>query len=111
MKELSVENQIYLCKYHDIDDNIGATMHLSNKEIDETLKKLKDNGLYEQYRKMDDETWEKRLKEEKHKSKEIKILDKYNFETSKTNCIILGQVLKECMKYDASKRIKYSSSL
>ena len=38
MKELSVENQIYLCKYHDVDKSLYTTIGLKDDEIKETLK-------------------------------------------------------------------------
>jgi len=36
MKELSLEKQIYLCKYHDVDINLKATMELTNLEVKNT---------------------------------------------------------------------------
>ena len=45
MKELSVENQIYLCKYWDIDKSLYTTIGLKEDEVKETLERLKGNGL------------------------------------------------------------------
>lgn len=50
MKKLSVENQIYLCKYWDVDKSLYTTIGLKEDEVKETLERLKGNGLYEQYR-------------------------------------------------------------
>ena len=38
MKELSVEEQIYLCKYHEIDDNICYSTGLKKSDIEELIK-------------------------------------------------------------------------
>lgn len=43
MKELSVEKQIYLCKYHDIDNYITISMNMTQKQINELIKKYKQN--------------------------------------------------------------------
>ena len=45
MKELSVENQIYLCKYWDIDKSLYTTIGLKEDEVKETLERLKENGF------------------------------------------------------------------
>ena len=88
MKELSVENQIYLCKYHDVDKSLYTTIGLKDDEIKETLKKLKENGLYEQYRNLDEYEYEKIIKKEKKKNKYEKILDKYNLIKLKKHIIL-----------------------
>ena len=75
MKELSIENQIYLCKYWDVDKSLYTTIGLKDDEIKETLERLKGNGLYEQYRNLDEYEYEKIIKKEKKKSKNEKILD------------------------------------
>lgn len=93
MKELSVENQIYLCKYHDVDKSLYTTIKLKDDEIKETLKKLKENGLYEQYRNLDEYEYEKIIKKEKRKSKYEKILDKYKFDKTKKAYSSLKEVL------------------
>ena len=67
MKELSVENQIYLCKYHDVDKSLYTTIGVKDVEIKETLKKLKENGLNEQYRNLDEYEYEKIIKKRKRK--------------------------------------------
>lgn len=69
MKELSVEDQIYLCKYHDVDKKICYTTGLKMNEIEEVIKKLKDEGLYEKYRNMSDEEYEEIIKDKTKKSK------------------------------------------
>lgn len=93
MKELSVENQIYLCKYHDVDKSLYTTIKLKDDEIKETLKKLKENGLYEQYRNLDEYEYENIIKKEKRKSKYEKILDKYKFDKTKKAYSSLKEVL------------------
>ena len=93
MKELSVENQIYLCKYHDVDKSLYTTIGLKDDEIKETLKKLKENGLYEQYRNLDEYEYENIIKKEKRKSKYEKILDKYKFDKTKKAYSSLKEVL------------------
>lgn len=93
MKELSVENQIYLCKYHDVDKSLYTTIGLKDIEIKETLKKLKENGLYEQYRNLDEYEYENIIKKEKRKSKYEKILDKYKFDKTKKAYSSLKEVL------------------
>ena len=83
MKELSVEEQIYLCKYHDVDKHLNFTIKLNQEEVKETIKKLKENGLYDQYRKLSEDEYENIIKKGKRKSKYKKILDKYNFDNTK----------------------------
>ena len=69
MKELSIEDQIYLCKYHDIDESICYSTGLKKSEIEKSINNLKDIGLYEKYRKMSEEEYEKVIEDEKKKSK------------------------------------------
>lgn len=83
MKKLSIENQIYLCKYWDVDKSLYTTIGLKEDEVKETLERLKGNGLYEQYRNLDEYEYEKIIKKEKKKSKNEKILDKYKFDKNK----------------------------
>ena len=93
MKELSVEEQIYLCKYHDIDESLSTTIGVSGEQAKEIINKLKQNGLYEQYRNLDDEEYERIIKKEKRKSKYEKILDKYKFDKTKKAYSSLKEVL------------------
>ena len=65
MKELSVEEQIYLCKYHDVDKDLKFTTGLNENEVKETIYKLKQNGLYDQYRKLSEDEYENIIKKEK----------------------------------------------
>lgn len=60
MKSLSLEKQIYLCKYSEI-DNIG----LSTSEVKAVLNKLKEQGLYEKYKNMSEEEYERIIRKEK----------------------------------------------
>ena len=73
VKELSVADQIYLCKYHEIDNclHLGITA----RERDKILSTLKENGLYKQYRMLKDEEYENIIKKEKKKSKTEKTQD------------------------------------
>lgn len=103
VKELSVEDQIYLCKYHDVDSSLFTTIHLNDKEIKETLDRLKQNGLYEQYRNLSDEDYEHIIKREKNKSQYEKILDKYKFDKTNKAYNHLKQVLETCDKYKTAE--------
>lgn len=85
MKELNVEEQIYLCKYHDVDNSLQTTLGISDKKANELIEKYKSNGLYKQYRNLSDEEYEKIIKNEKTKSKfpktkpKIEISEKVDF--------------------------------
>lgn len=105
MKELSVEDQIYLCKYHDVDDSLGTTIGVSGQQAKEIINKLKQNGLYEQYRKLSEEEYEQIIKIENKKDKYTKILDKYKFDINKKGYDNLKQVLKECSFYIDAKEL------
>lgn len=35
MKELKLEDQIYLCKYHDVDKHLYTTLKLKPEEVEE----------------------------------------------------------------------------
>lgn len=72
MKELSVEDQIYLCKYHDVDTRLKTTTKLNPKEVEEVIAELKEKGVYKQYRKMSDEEYEKIIEDEKKKKSKYK---------------------------------------
>lgn len=72
MNKVSIENQIYLCKYHDVDENICCSTGLKKSEIDVIITKLKENGMYEVYRKMSDEEYEKIIEDEKKKKSKYK---------------------------------------
>ena len=107
MKELSVEKQIYLCKYWDIDKSLYTTIGLKEDEVKETLERLKGNGLYEQYRNLDDEEYERIIKKEKAKSKDkiCSILEKYKFDKNKKGYENLKDVMRECLKYNDSTEL------
>ena len=109
MKELSVEDQIYLCKYHDIDTDLYTTLGLRDYEVEPILEKLKANGLYEQYRKMDEFEYEKVIKREKKKSKAEKILDKYNFDKSKIYYERLKKTLIKCENIKNAEELNLNS--
>ena len=99
MKELSIENQIYLCKYHDIitDYDLRATMSISRKQADELIEKYKANGLYEQYKNLEEDQYEAIIKKrmEPPKSNTDKMLEKYEFDTNKSGY----KCLKELIEY------------
>lgn len=63
-KELSLEKKIYLCKYHKLD-----TYGLSKKEVNEILIELMKKGLYEKYKNMPEEEYERVIKNEKRQMK------------------------------------------
>ena len=107
MKELSIEKQIYLCKYHDIDKYICISMNMPIEQINELIEKYKQNGLYEQYRNISDEAAEKLINKEKltkkyqtqdKYKKEKKILDTYNFDKEKVGYKHFLELLKEVGK-------------
>lgn len=105
MKELSVEEQIYLCKYHDVDTALAKTMHINSEEIEKLIQKYKENGLYEQYRNLSDEEYEEIINKEKQikkynknnkmYSKEAQILNKYNFDKNKETYKYFLRMLSE----------------
>ena len=57
MKEF---DKIYIAKYIDIDSitNIAYSLGKTNKDIENVITELKDNGLYQVYKEMSDEEWE-----------------------------------------------------
>lgn len=83
MKELSIDDQIYLCKYHDIDNGLPYNLQIKEDEIAKLIDKYKSNGLYEQYRNLSEEDYEAIINKRKEppKSKIEKILNKYQFDT------------------------------
>lgn len=89
MKELSVEEQIYLCKYHDIDTSLDVSLGINKNEAEQILNKLKNNGMYEQYRNLSEEEYENIIHIENRKDKFDKILDKYNFENDSNKYYII----------------------
>lgn len=105
MKELSVEEQIYLCKYHDIDTALDKTIHINSGEAEKLLQKYKENGLYEQYRNLSDEEYEEIINKEKQikkynknnkmYNKEAQILNKYNFDKNKETYKYFLRMLSE----------------
>lgn len=109
MKELSVENQIYLCKYHDIDNSLNVTLGISEDEASRILEKLKNNGLYEQYRKMDEFEYEKIVNKEKNKDKAQRILDRYKFDKSKTSFERIRETLKKCENYKNKEELNLNA--
>ncbi len=103
MKELSVEKQIYLCKYHDIDTSLNLSLGINQQEAKEILEKLKQNGMYEKYRNLDEDEYEKIIKREKmNKQSDVKIgiaekiLSKYKFDKSSLTYNDIKNVIKEC---------------
>ncbi len=93
MRDLNIEEQIYLCKYHDVDKYLSTTMKISKAEVKEIISKLKANGLYKQYRNLDEQEYENIIKENRHKSKYEKILDKFNFDKTKKSYNSIRRVL------------------
>lgn len=69
MKELSLDEQIYLCKYHDIDNKLLDVLGLTDKETEELINYYKKRGLYEQYRKLSEEEYSHVVKNEYIKAK------------------------------------------
>lgn len=62
MKELKLEDQIYLCKYHDVDKHLYTTLKLKPEEVEEQLNYFKKRGLYVQYRNLSNDEYQKLIK-------------------------------------------------
>ena len=73
-KELTLEEQIYLCKYHDIDTALPTSLKLSAKEINNVLVQLKKDGLYEQFRNLKEKEYETIIKLEKKINKKNPVI-------------------------------------
>ncbi len=99
MKELNLEEQIYLCKYHDVDTSLNVTLGLNEAEAKEYIDKFKKNGLYKQYRNLKDEEYEKLIKRAKKQTKTERILYKYNFNRSKKEYEYFKELLEISSKY------------
>ena len=56
---ISIEKQIYLCKYHEIDNKFKYSIGITNAEAYKILEELKRKGLYEKYRNLTEEEYEK----------------------------------------------------
>lgn len=89
-KNLSLEKQIYLCKYHNID-----TLGLSKCEVKGILDDLKANGLYEKYKNMSEEEYEKKIKGEKRMEKLNK---NESIQSQENNLLSLNSFLFEQLK-------------
>lgn len=112
MKDLSVEDQIYLCKYHDVDKALHTTLGLRDYEVEPMLNKLKQNGLYEQYRKMPDEEYEKIIKKKPKKQKVSKaddIVEKYCFDRRKTYFGRVNRILQKCEKIKEEENLNLNA--
>ena len=75
MNKISMEMQIYLCKYHDVDEHICFTTKLNRSQIEDTIQELKEKGLYEKYRRMSEEEYEKIIKDERRNKNKMKGTD------------------------------------
>lgn len=93
MKELKLEDQIYLCKYHDVDKSIRTTMHITQKEVQQLIKYYKKIGVYTEYRNLPDEEYEKICKRER-KIKKIKPMQNEE-ELGKNHLLDLNNILFE----------------
>lgn len=83
MRKISLEKQIYLCKYSKLD-----TLGLNKKETKEILDDLKEKGLYEKYKNMSEEEYEKRIKEEKIMERKMSIEEKKEQMSSEENSLM-----------------------
>lgn len=88
MKEISLEKQIYLCKYHRLDK-----LDLSTEDVEEILEDLRKRGLYEKYKNMSEEEYEKKIMEEK-KNPSIK----ENKEEQRNDLMSLNNILFEQLR-------------
>ena len=73
MKDLSIEDAIYICKYHDIDTHISTSLHMNLKDIKTIVNQLKEKGLYDRYRNMSEEEYEKVIKTNKKTKIELEM--------------------------------------
>lgn len=90
-KSLTVEEEIYLCKYHDIDAALPTNLGISSKEINKTLVQLKKDGVYEQYRNLNEKEYETIIKlEKKLRKKESVIVEE---DKSKNQLLDLNDIL------------------
>lgn len=89
MNGLSLEKQIYLCKYAEID-----TLGISKKKTKGILDKLKSNGLYEKYKNMSEDEYERIIQEEKIKRKECNMQNN----TQNNNLLDLNNILFKQLK-------------
>lgn len=102
MRELSIEKQIYLCKYHDVDKSLSTTIGVSDNEAKLIIEKLKNNGLYEQYRKLDEYKYEEIINQEKkqkipkYENATEKIMDKYGFDKTSLTYADMKNLLNGC---------------
>ena len=119
MKELSLEKQIYLCKYHDIDTGLYGNLGITKAEAEELIQNYKARGLYEQYRNLREEDYEhiinkqpKRLRKEKttdtqNKENRNKLLDLNDMLFEQLNTL-MDDSLSES---DLDKEIKVSKQV
>ena len=63
--KISIEDAIYICKYHDIDERIKTSLRLTEKQIKEVIEFCRDKGLYQVYREMSEDEYEKAIKNNK----------------------------------------------
>ncbi len=42
MKSLTVEEQIYFCKYHDVDTSLHTTIGIKEQDVNSLIKKFKE---------------------------------------------------------------------
>ena len=64
MKELNLEDKIYLCKYHDVDSSLYLSLGIKQEEAEQLIKHYKKQGIYEKYRNLSDEEHEKLIKKQ-----------------------------------------------
>lgn len=94
MGKISLEKQIYLCKYSKLD-----TLGLSRKETKEILDDLKAKGLYEKYKNMSEEEYEKEIKEEKRMKKNNSIeKEKEQMGSEENSLMNLNDILFEQLR-------------
>lgn len=98
MKEF---DKIYIAKYKDIDPitNISYALGTTNEEIEKIVEQLKETGLYEIYKNISDEEWEKLEK----KSNDY-IFRKYIAKSKKQNRKAFLELIEAC-KVDSSENI------
>lgn len=102
MKDIDLEKAIYICKYHDKDKYISTSVRLDKENIQKVIDTLKSKGLYNRYRSMTEEEYERIIKtkkkiiiEEKEEEPKNKLLDLNNYLFDELNTLMKDDLTDE----------------
>lgn len=70
--DIKIEDVIYICKYHNIDDKLKFNLNLTEEQIADIIKYCRDKGLYQVYKDLSEEDYEKAIRGNKKLKIEIK---------------------------------------